>query len=248
MAWARTQRRVYRARRGRIALGLSLLLGAAMVLPLVLRWWVDWRYRGLIYSLENVPPRKVAIVFGAGITLDGRPMPALADRVSTAVSLYRAGKVQKLLMTGDNRFVYYNEPESMRQYALARRVPDEDIVLDYAGRRTYDSCYRAGYIFGVQDAVLVTQRFHLDRALYTCDKLGIDAVGVPADRRSYAAIRFWRWRELAAVTRAWLDLDILHPTLVLGEKLPVSWGCQLAAVSLCHVHLCSAPSLVRPAR
>jgi len=77
----------------------------------------------------------------------------------------------------------------MRQYALARRVPDEDIVLDDAGRRTYDSCYRAEYIFGVEDAILVTQWFHLDRALYTCDKLGINAVGVAADRRPYAAIR-----------------------------------------------------------
>jgi SanA protein len=163
----------------------------------------------------------VALVFGAGITADGRPSPALADRVWVAAELYRTGKVQKLLMSGDNRFTYYNEPGAMRQYALQRGVPDADIVLDYAGRRTYDSCYRAGCIFGVSDAVLVTQWFHLDRALYTCDKLGIDAVGVAADRRDYAAIRVWWWRELAAVTQAWLDLNILHPTPVLGEKLPI---------------------------
>jgi SanA protein len=100
-------------------------------------------------------------------------------------------------------------------------VPDEDIVLDYAGRRTYDSCYRAKHIFGVQEAVLVTQHFHLDRCLYTCDRLGINAVGVAADRRPYAAIRYWWWREVVAVTRAWLDLNLLHPTPVLGEKLPI---------------------------
>jgi len=117
---------------------------------------------------------------------DGRPTPALADRVWTAAALYKAGKVRKLLMSGDNRFINYNEPETMRQYALAQGVPDEDIVLDYAGRRTYDTCYRAEHIFGVQDAILVTQWFHLDRALYTCGKLGIDAVGVAADRRDYA--------------------------------------------------------------
>ena len=138
----------------------------------------------------------MAIVFGAGITADGRPMPALADRVWTAVELYNAGKVEKLLMTGDNRFVDYNEPQAMKEYALARGVSDEDIVLDYAGRRTYDSCYRARHIFGVREAVLITQHFHLDRALYICDKLGIDAVGVAADRRPYAAIRYWWWREL----------------------------------------------------
>ena len=186
--------------------------------PFLLRWWVDWRYKRLIYTIEEVPPRRVAIVFGAGITADGRPLPALADRVWTAAELYKAGKVGKLLMSGDNRFIEYNEPEAMRRYALAQGVPDEDIVLDYAGRRTYDTCYRAGYIFGVEDAVLVTQWFHLDRALYTCDKLGIDAVGVAADRREYHSIRFWWWRELAAVTQAWLDLNLLHPTPVLGEK------------------------------
>lgn len=210
-----------RGRRWLAALSVCLLLSAAAATPLILRYWVDRRYKKLIYSLQDVPPRKVAIVFGAGITADGRPMPALADRVWTAAELYKAGKVQKLLMTGDNRFVNYNEPEAMRQYALARGVPDEDIVLDYAGRRTYDSCYRAEYIFGVQDAVLVTQWFHLDRALYTCHGLGIDAVGVAADRRDYYSARYWWWREVAAVTKAWLDLNLLHPTPVLGERLPI---------------------------
>ena len=112
----------------------------------------------------------------------------------------------------------------MRQYALARGVPDAPsgcVVLDYAGRRTYDTCYRADHIFRVHHAILVTQWFHLDRALYTCHKLGIDAVGVAADRRDYYSARFWWWREVAAVTRAWLDLNILHPTPVLGEKLPI---------------------------
>jgi len=113
----------------------------------------------------------------------------------------------------------------MRQYALAQRVPDEAIVLDYAGRRTgrsdRDTCYRAEYIFGVEEAVLVTQWFHLDRALYTCGKLGIDAVGVTADRRDYYLARFWWLREVAAVTQAWLGLNLLHPTPVLGQEPPI---------------------------
>ena len=198
-----------------------LLMGLAAGVPFVLRWWVDRKYGKEIFALEDAPPRKVAIVFGAGITDDGRPMTALADRVWTATELHRAGKVEKLLMSGDNRYVDYNEPEAMRQYALELGVPDADIVLDYAGRRTYDTCYRAEAIFGVEEAVLVTQWFHLDRALYTCDRLGIDAVGVSADRRGYYLARFWWWRELFAVTRAWLDLNLLHPTPVLGEKLPI---------------------------
>jgi SanA protein len=217
---------VTRSRAGRrtgrwIAAVLSLLLLATILFPFALRWWIDRRFKKRIYAVEDVPPHRVALVFGAGITADGRPMPALADRVWTAAQLYHAGKVEKLLMSGDNRYVEYNEPEAMRQYALAQGVPDEAIVLDYAGRRTYDTCYRADYIFGIKEAVLVTQWFHLDRALYTCDKLGIDAVGVAADRRNYYSARYWWWREVAAVTRAWLDLNLLHPTPVLGEKLPI---------------------------
>ena len=199
-----------------------LLSGISLVLaPIVLRWWVDRRYKKLVYTVETAPPRKVAVVFGAGITADGRPMAALADRVATAAALYQAGKVRKLLMSGDNRFIEYNEPGAMRQYALTQGVPDEDIVLDYAGRRTYDTCYRAGYIFGVQEAILVTQGFHLDRALYTCDELGIDVVGVAADRRNYRSARYWWLRELAATSKAWLDLNFLHPLPVLGNKEPI---------------------------
>jgi len=212
-----------RRKRFWIALGIfCLVMGAIAAAPLLLRWWVDQKYKKHIYTVQDVPEKKVAIIFGAGITSDGRPMAALADRVLTAVELYQGGKVSKLLMSGDNRFVNYNEPEAMRQYALDQGVPDEDIVLDYAGRRTYDTCYRAGYIFDVQDAILVTQHFHLDRALYTCSSLGIDAVGVAADKRPYVAIRYWWLRELAAVSKAWLDLNLLHPTPVLGEKEPVA--------------------------
>jgi SanA protein len=123
----------------------------------------------------------------------------------------------------------------MKQYAIQHGVPDADIVLDYAGRRTYDTCYRAGYIFEVKEAILETQwlAFGLKggpnttragfgmHSAYACDKLGIDAVGVAADRRSYVMARFWWVREVAAVSRAWLDLNLLHPMPVLGEKLPI---------------------------
>ena len=99
------------------------------------------------FSINNAPAKRVAIVFGAEVKRDGTPSTVLRDRVETAVELYKNGKVKKLLMSGDNRFVNYNEPESMRQYALKLGMPDSDIVLDYAGRRTYDTCYRAKEIF-----------------------------------------------------------------------------------------------------
>jgi SanA protein len=163
----------------------------------------------------------VAIVFGAGVWPDGRLSDILADRVETAVALYHAGKVKKLLMTGDNRFAYYNEPKHMREYAMARGVPAEDIVLDYAGRRTYDSCYRAWHIFGVREAILITQTYHLDRALFTADHLGIDAVGVGADHRSYVYLQRYWWRELLATSVAWWEVLITRPKPILGPKLPI---------------------------
>jgi SanA protein len=93
-------------------------------------------------------------------------------------------------MSGDNSTVYYNEPESMRQYALSLGVPDDAIVLDYAGRRTYDTCYRALNIFGIESAVITTQPYHLPRALFLCDRLGIDIQGVEVEQSRYVRARY----------------------------------------------------------
>ena len=147
--------------------------------------------------------------------------------LETAIALYHAGKVNKLLLTGDNRFENYNEPATMAAYAQQQGVPREDLVLDYAGRRTYDSCYRAGTIFGVEKAVLVTQAFHLPRALYTCDRLGLDVVGIEADRRGYVRSAWYQLRELFALTRAWLDLNVFKPLPVLGDPFPVDWDTRV---------------------
>jgi SanA protein len=109
----------------------------------------------------------------------------------------------------------------MRKLAAQLGVPAEDIVLDYAGRRTYDSCYRAKEIFGVKQVVIVTQRFHLDRSLFLCDALGVASVGMVADRRVYQTYRWWELREVVATAAAWWDVNIGHPVPVLGEKLPI---------------------------
>lgn len=176
-----------------------------------------------LYTVETVPTGRVALVFGAGLRRDGTPSPVLRDRVRTAANLYFAGKVEKLLMSGDNRFEYYNEPEAMRQYALDLGVPDEDIVLDYAGRRTYDTCYRALYIFALQEATLVTQSFHLPRALFTCNQLGVSAVGVSADTGSYnrRSYIYWNIRELAATLTALWEVMVTRPYPVLGDREPI---------------------------
>lgn len=204
---------------------LLATVGLAVLAPLALRGWVSRRYSGQIFGrVTETPPMPAAIVFGAGYWPSGRLSDALADRMDTAIDLYTAGKVNKLLLTGDNQIVDYNEPAVMAEYALARGVPRQDLVLDYAGRRTYDSCYRARTIFGLDRAVLVTQAFHLPRALYTCQRLGLDAVGVVADRHRYVRAAWFRFRELLALVRAWLDLNLLRPLPVLGEPIPVDWG------------------------
>jgi SanA protein len=198
---------------------------ALLLAPLVLRAWVGHTYHDRIYSQPAaVPDRPLGIVFGAGYWPSGRLSDALADRMDAAIALYQAGKVNKLLLTGDNRFQEYNEPAAMAAYAEARGVPREDLVLDYAGRRTYDSCYRAGAIFGVERAVLVTQDFHLPRALFTCDRLGLEVVGVAADQRAYMRAAWYSLREVFALTRAWLDLELLKPQPVLGDPIPVDWS------------------------
>jgi SanA protein len=176
-----------------------------------------------IFTVENVPADRVAIVFGAGLRYDGTPTAILRDRVETAVQLYQQGKVSKLLMSGDNSFVDYNEPEGMRQYALSLGVPDEAIVLDYAGRRTYDTCYRANAIFQVQSAILVTQSFHLPRALFLCNSFGVESDGVAANNIYFRKTsRFiWNTRELFATTQAVWDVYLSKPLPVLGEPEPI---------------------------
>jgi SanA protein len=171
----------------------------------------------------EVAPQRVAIVFGAGLKRDGTATQVLQDRVRTAADLFFTGKVEVLLMSGDNRFVDYNEPAVMQAVALSLGVPQEAIVLDYAGRRTYDTCYRAKAIFGVDKAILVTQAFHLPRAIYLCNRLGVEATGVAADVRVYrrSAVFLWNVREIIASAAALWDVNISHPVPVLGNPEPI---------------------------
>lgn len=202
----------------------SLLLAVLGLLALCLPRLITGLYTiNRIHATEDSPPRRVAIVFGAGLRRDGTPTAILRDRVETAVDLYLEGKVEKILMSGDNRFEYYNEPESMRQYAMSLGVPSQAIALDYAGRRTYDTCYRAKAIFGVESALLVSQKFHLPRALFLCNTLGLEADGVEANQRRYRKISLliWNIREQLATIGAFLDVYINNPIPVLGDPEPL---------------------------
>jgi len=198
------------------------LIGAVLIFGLS-RLFTELYSNSRLSLPANAPVSRVAIVFGAGLSRDGTPSPVLKDRVATAAELYFSGKVRKILMSGDNRFLDYNEPGAMLDYALELGVPRQDIVLDYAGRRTYDTCYRARAIFGVTDALLVTQRFHLPRALFTCNFLGIKGYGVIADLRPYntRSMDYWNVREVGATVVALWEVWISRPLPVLGNPEPI---------------------------
>jgi vancomycin permeability regulator SanA len=208
----------------KIMIKILLILIVLGLLVLLLPRLVTGLYaRTRLHTVESVPVHRVAIVFGAGLWHDGSPTPVLYDRVATAAQLYFSGRVEKLLMSGDNRVVEYNEPWAMRTAAIELGIPEEDIVLDYAGRRTYDTCYRASAIFGLDEAILVTQAFHLPRALYLCNQLGLPSVGVEADQRVYrkSSMAIWTIRETIATLAALWDVHVAHPVPVLGEFEPI---------------------------
>ncbi len=202
------------------ALIILVILAVIFLLPAAITYVAS---AGKRYPLGIAPQGKTAIVFGAGLYRDGSPSPVLRDRVQTAVELYKAKKVEKLLMSGDNSTLSYNEPGAMKKYAIQLGIPEDDIVLDYAGRRTYDTCYRARSIFGVTEATLVTQDYHLPRALYICDVLGLKTIGVSADRRNYrlGTYIYWRLREIPATFTAFVDLYLRKPEPILGEPEPI---------------------------
>lgn len=199
-----------------ISFGIFLFIG-------LLRLCMLFTTQDAVSSLETVPPKPVVLVPGAGLNSSGGPSAPLQDRLDAAIELYRQGKVQKLLLSGDNSGTYYNEPAAMQDYALSQGVPEEDLVLDYAGRRTYDTCYRAHHIFGLDEVIIVTQAYHLPRALFLCGNTGLDPIGIPVQQSRYLRSRyiFWNVREVFATVAAWIDVYMLKPIPILGEMEPI---------------------------
>jgi vancomycin permeability regulator SanA len=205
----------------------SMLVGTLVLTVFGLhRLYTALNYQSRIYDDAVAPNAPIAIVFGAGLRRDGSPTVVLRDRMETAAQLYQSGKVEMLLLSGDNSEVYYNEPQSMFEFGLELGVPESAMILDYAGRRTYDTCLRAKEIFGVTEALLVTQQYHLDRALLTCEGLGLSVEGVAADRSRYSRTAFALWwlREMPATTQALWDLYVLPPSdVILGVPEPITF-------------------------
>lgn len=163
------------------------------------------------------------IVPGALIHPDGRPSEMLSDRLDMAIRIYDAGLTNRILVSGDNSRLDYNEPASMRQYLMSAGIPPECIFMDYAGFDTYDTLYRARTVFQVERALFTTQDFQLLRALYIARQLGIDVWGVQSDYKASYRRAWYRLREYPARFKAFVDCEILQskPTY-LGPVIPIS--------------------------
>jgi len=179
------------------------------------------KFQTTIMEVRTETPPRIAIVFGAKVQENGEPSDALYDRIVTAAELYRAGRVKKILMSGDNPTENYDEPTAMKATAVKLGVPAENIVLDFAGRRTYDTCYRAKEIFGIQKAIVVTQEFHQPRTLYLCNSLGVNSIGITANRRKYVGENYWAFREFFSTAGAWFEINFMSFPPIGGDKKPI---------------------------
>ena len=161
------------------------------------------------------------LVLGAGVDND-QVSQIFADRLDTAVELYRAGKAKKIIVSGDNGNVNYDETDAGKEYLLSKKIPAVDIFLDYAGFDTFDSLYRAKNIYGADKILVVTQDFHLPRSLYIAHRLGLNALGCRADKRFYINSQYLRRREYLASIKAWLDINLGSKPKFSGEKFDLT--------------------------
>lgn len=198
----------------------ALATAAAVLAMAVAGIWVSARSLGHVYAEQDVPAAPVALVLGAEVYADGQPSPFLAARLEIARRLFADGKVKAVLVSGDHRVWGYNEPGAMFEWLVAHGVPNERIALDHAGFDTYDSCARANKIFGVRKAIVVTQTYHIDRAVALCRGLGVDADGVADD-----TVKIYRqqWfhcvlRERGAVVKALVDVGSRRDPVFLGPR------------------------------
>jgi vancomycin permeability regulator SanA len=204
-------------RRAVVAGGVAVALGVLVMAGGEL--WVRSAAHSRVYSEADVPAAPVALVLGAQVYADGTPSPFLAARLDIARRLLEAGKVRAILLSGDHSHWDYDEPGDMEVYLIARGVPASRIALDFAGFDTYDSCARARRIFGVRRAIVVTQSFHIDRAVALCRTLGVDATGI-GDSSVKIYTGPWRRdvvRERGAVVKAVWDVVSGRDPVFLGR-------------------------------
>lgn len=196
-----------------LLVGLIAFVGAYLLRSLTLN-----RYSSRILTAPQPDAEyRTAVVFGAAVR-GNRPTTILRDRLDTAIALYHDGIVDRLVMSGDGQYPSYDEPGVMARYAISHGVPEAAIVIDRFGLRTYDTCYRLRHVYGVDRAILVSQGFHLPRALFVCEFVGVEAIGMSADKREYRSARWYTFREFfALVVATW---DVVRRPVPEGIEIP----------------------------
>lgn len=195
--------------------------GIIIFLILVTNAAIVFATHGYIYkNAAEAPAAQAALIPGAAILRNGGLSPIFKDRVDMAIELYKAKKVHKILISGDNSTVSYNEVNPVRDYLLAKGMPDEDIFLDHAGFDTYSTMYRARDIFHVTSTLITTQSFHLPRAVYIARNLGINAMGVVSDKGHSLFSNYVR--EVLADEKAMIDLLTRRKPKFLGPEIPIT--------------------------
>lgn len=201
----------------------TLLILALVVLIFTgaINVWMIASTNGKIFNSNEIDftDADCIIILGAGVREDGSPSHMLEDRLKRGIELYDLGCSDTVLMSGDHGRVEYDEVNTMKAYALDREVPVDRIFMDHAGFSTYDSLYRAKEIFGADKVIIVTQKYHLYRALAIADSLGIEAIGVPADLRTYYGQLTREAREVAARVKDFFYIVFQPEPVVLGETI-----------------------------
>lgn len=208
----------------RIIKYLIILIIVGISIVLSINFYVILSTKKQIVDLSNLKNKNdydCIIVLGAGIWGD-KPSPMLQDRLDEAIKLYEEGIAPKLIMSGDNGQEGYDEVNVMKDYAINKGIPSEDIFMDHAGFSTYESIYRAKEVFKVEKAIIVTQKYHLYRALHIGNKLGINVTGVGADPRKYSGQIFRELREILARNKDFIQAIFKLKPTYLGESIPVS--------------------------
>lgn len=215
------KRKIWRRRLGWAALFMA---AAGFALVTSLSAYVKNKTAEQILSAEEVSSLDAdcILVLGCGIREDGTPSHMLEDRLLRGIELYEAGASKRMLMSGDHGSVDYDEVNLMKSFAVEHGVPSEAVFMDHAGFSTYESIVRAKEVFQVKKMIIVSQEYHLPRALYLADRMGLEAYGVASDLRSYRAQTYREIRELAARAKD-VILGILQPEpTYLGNSIPIS--------------------------
>ena len=197
-------------------IGLVLIIFCILGVEAIFQKQTD---RFIYRNLSQLPSTETVIILGASVHADGQLSPILQDRVDTAIKLYKEGKVKNFLVTGDHRSDDYNEVAAMVGYLEENGINKSLVTSDHAGLDTYDSMYRAGKIFNIKDAVVVTQEFHLPRALFIASNLGFDYKGFPADQRSYQTEYRLKQREKLANLKALWEVLLKKKPRTLQARL-----------------------------